>query len=86
MQRPAAERSRASEVSHFAGHQAEVVDLEVTGGEVVMPHQGEPLGEGVGTAEHAVDPPALETARLRDRERQVGQAVGELAEVVGGLT
>ena len=64
-------------------HQGQVVDLEVAGGEVVVPHQRQPLGQRVRAEEHAVDPPAFEAIGLGRGQRQLGQAVGERGEIRG---
>ncbi len=38
-------------------HEREVVDLGIAGGEVVVPHEREPLAQGVRPEDHSVDPP-----------------------------
>ncbi len=53
-------------------HGGQVVDLLVAGGEVVVPHEREPLAERVGAEQHAEDPPRLEAVRIGRRDRRLG--------------
>ena len=82
VQQPA-ERAAAERAQRLVlpPHQRQVVDLEVAGGEVVVPHQRQPLGQRIRAEEHAVDPPAFQAIGLGRGQRQVGQAVGEGGEV-----
>jgi hypothetical protein len=49
----------AAERVVLALHGRDIVDLELTGGEVVVPEQGKPLRERVRGQEHAINPPGL---------------------------
>ena len=75
-------RGRVSEVPRFCRtHEAEVVDLEVAGGEVIVPQEGQALGQRVRTEEHAVDPPTLQAIGLGDGERQLCQTISPRGEI-----
>ena len=64
---------QAPEAGVLAMHESDVLDLEVAGCKMVVPHQGQPLAERVGREEHPVEPPGLEPPRLAGRDRRLDQ-------------
>ena len=67
----------------LALHEPQVVDLEVAGGEVIVPHQRQAFLERMGRKEAAVEPPGLEPfgasridRRLPDDRRQRFETFG----------
>ncbi len=64
---PKGARANSRKISILAQHRRQIVHLEIAGGEMVVPHQGQPLAQRIGRKQHAEDPPRLQPIGHRRR-------------------
>ncbi len=74
---------QAAERLVLTPHGRRVADLEDAGGEVVVPHQGQPLAQGVGREDQAEEPPRLEASRVARSDRGLAQDARDPLEHLG---